>query len=82
MAIYATKVSPAEREWLEHYEKYTGVEPMFQNEIDSGAMTFHEVAQENIRWFEDWSGVVQRVISRNVPSDPDTEPTPPQENDR
>lgn len=82
MTIYATKISAAEREWLERYENATGFEPMFQDEIDSGETTFFQAAQENIKWFEDWADDAMKGITRGVPSNPDLLPTPPQENDR
>lgn len=76
MTIYATKISAAEREWLERYENTTGFEPMFQDEIDSGETTFFQAAQENIKWFEDWSSDAMLGITRKVPSDPDEHATP------
>lgn len=53
MAVYAKKVTKEQRNWLKHYEKVTGFEPMAQEDIDSGAQTFAEVARLNIRWYED-----------------------------
>jgi len=70
MAIHAKKISAAEREWLQRYEATTGFEPMFQDEIDDGSLSFFEAAKQNIQWFEDHCDDAQRVITRNIPGAP------------
>jgi hypothetical protein len=52
MTIYAKKVTKEQREWLTNYEQVTGFEPMAQEDIDSGARTFEQVAKANVDWYE------------------------------
>ncbi len=53
MTIFAKSVTPAQKAWLVMYEETTGFEPMHQEELDSGAMTFQEVRRSNIGWYDD-----------------------------
>ncbi|MFL1480959.1 hypothetical protein [Pseudomonas grimontii] len=69
MPIHSTKASPAQRAWLEQYEKQSGFEPMHQNDLDSGEMTFAQVAQTNIDWFESWAADTHLAIQKNNPAD-------------
>ncbi|HFH3494436.1 hypothetical protein [Pseudomonas aeruginosa] len=69
MAITSTTATPAQRAWLEQYERETTFEPMYQDELDSGEMTWAEVARRNIDWFEDWSSDAHLRIQRNNPAD-------------
>lgn len=67
MAIYAKKINGKQRAWLKKYEDETTFEPLYQEELDSGEMTFDEVAKENLKWFEDWAGDVFTRVSSGVP---------------
>ncbi|WMI99976.1 hypothetical protein RBU55_00030 [Pseudomonas chlororaphis subsp. aurantiaca] len=66
MAIYAKKISAEQGAWLKTYEDATGFEPLNQDELDSGEMTFVEVARQNIRWFEQFANDALLRIG-NVP---------------
>lgn len=79
MPIYATDVTPEQREWLERYERETGFEPMHQEELNGDPAKFYEIARLNIDWFEGWSSDALLRISRNTPGffealDADKEP--------
>lgn len=65
--IYAKKVNGKQRAWLINYEKDTTFQPMHQEELDSGEMTFAEVAKLNIDWFESWSSEVMGLITTDIP---------------
>ncbi len=67
MTIYARKINGKQKAWLKRYEGETTFEPLYQEEIDSGAMTFDEVARANLDWFENWSKDVFTRVSSNVP---------------
>lgn len=67
MTIYAKKITPAQKEWLEHYESLTGFEPIHQEELDSGDMTFNDVRQSNISWYELHTSDVYLRISKQLP---------------
>jgi len=69
MAIYAKKITDSQRAWLEQYESQTGVEPMHQDELDSGGMTWGDVVQANVDWFEAWSMDTLLRIQKNNPAD-------------
>jgi hypothetical protein len=69
MAIYSTKATPAQRAWLEQYESISGFEPQYQEELDSGEMTFEQVSRANIDWFESWSDETHLAIQKNNPAD-------------
>jgi len=45
----------------------------WQEDLDSGVKSFHQVARENIRWFEEWSKEAMGDMSTQVPW---TEETP------
>lgn len=66
MAITTTKATPAQRTWLERYEKETRFEPLHQEELDSGEMSFAEVVEANLDWFQDWSSDTFLVISKTL----------------
>lgn len=55
MAVYCTNVNEAERKWLENFEAESGFEPMHQDDLDAGEMSFGEVARANLQWFQTWS---------------------------
>lgn len=61
-------VNRRQRAWLSLYEEVTTFEPMHKDELFSGTMTFDEVAQANIDWFEQWSKDSLLEISSEVPS--------------
>lgn len=64
MTIYAKKITKAQKEWLEHYESQTGFEPMHQEALDSGEMTFNDVRKSNIGWYEMHTSDVYLRISK------------------
>lgn len=68
MAIFAKRISGAQRAWLEQYEKETGMEPMYQNELDDGDMQWEDVVQANVDWFEAWSMDTLLRIQKNDPA--------------
>ena len=55
MAIYAKRLNGKQRAWCKKYERETTFEPLFQEDLDSGKISFEEFAKKNIRWFEDWA---------------------------
>ena len=65
--IYAKKINRKQKAWLAKYERATSFEPMYQAELDSGELTFDEVAKKNIAWFEDWCSETLAFISTQVP---------------
>ena len=65
--IYAKNITKAQREWLRVYLSATTFEPMFQEELTAGTMTFAEVANENIDWFERWMHDAHSQVSGNIP---------------
>ncbi|AGN33462.1 hypothetical protein PflA506_p0031 (plasmid) [Pseudomonas fluorescens A506] len=69
MAINSTTATPAQRAWLEQYESETTFEAMHQAELDRGAMTWAQVAQANIDWFEGWAMDAHQRIQKNNPAD-------------
>lgn len=52
MSIYAKRLNPAQRRLLERYEGLTGFEPMHQEDLDAGKVTFPELWRANMHWFE------------------------------
>ncbi|MBZ3677443.1 hypothetical protein J1N39_23485 [Pseudomonas aeruginosa] len=68
MPITCTKATPEQRAWLEQYESQTGFEPLHQDELDSGEMTFALVAQANVDWFEAWAMDTHKAIQTNNPA--------------
>jgi hypothetical protein len=64
MAIYCKRINESERAWLQNFEAETSFEPMHQDELDSGEMTFLEVAKENLRWFQNWSRETLKNVAR------------------
>jgi hypothetical protein len=67
MPIFAKKINAAQRKWLQRYEEMTGFEPMHQDELDSGAMMFREVARRNVDWYEDHTSDMHLAIQRPIP---------------
>ena len=55
MAIYAKKLNDEQHAWCEKYERETTFEPLFQEDLDSGEISFEEFARKNISWFEGWA---------------------------
>ncbi|MDZ5605269.1 hypothetical protein SJI00_21070 [Pseudomonas sp. RP23018S] len=68
MAITSTTATAAQRAWLQQYENTTGFEPLHQEELDSGEMTFAAVARANIDWFEAWSNDAHLTIQKDNPA--------------
>lgn len=67
MAVRTRKVTRAQRQWLEKYERDTGFEPMRQDELDGTALKFYEIARDNVQWFERWASDTYLFISSNIP---------------
>ena len=63
MTIYAKKLNGKQRAALQRMEQVSGVEPLYQDEIDSGEMKFKEVWSLNIQWLED---MVSDVSNTNL----------------
>ena len=70
MTVYSKKATPEQRKWLSDYEAATGFEPMHQDELDSGAMTFEDVARANVQWFEGFYGDAMAGIPP-IPEEPE-----------
>ena len=62
--IYAKKINSAQRTALQKYEQITGFEPIHQDELDDGTMTFCEVWRANQRWFESLAAEVQNISTK------------------
>ena len=61
MPIYAKKINGAQRRMLKTYASICGFEPMHQDELDSGEMTFNEVWRSNVDWLENVVADVQNI---------------------
>lgn len=46
--IYAKRLNPRQRRLLQRYEDMTGIEPMHQDDLDNGKMTFRDVWRVNV----------------------------------
>lgn len=68
MAVTSTKATAAQRAWLQQYEDQTGMEPMHQDELDSGEMSWNDLVQANVDWFEAWAMDCMRRIQKNNPA--------------
>ncbi len=53
--IYAKNITAEQRKWLQNYMNVTTFEPLFQDELSDGTMTFEQVRKKNLGWFEMWS---------------------------
>ena len=67
MAIYARNITKQQLDWLKLYESTTTFEPLHQDELTNGEMTFADVAKANLNWFEEWMHDAFNVVSTNVP---------------
>ena len=65
-AMKCSALTAAEQKWIGDYESETGFEAMHLDEIISGTMTFKEMADINVLWFEDWMNDAYLRVS-NVP---------------
>lgn len=61
MSVHAKKISPEWRKAFAEFERHTGYEIMYQDEIDAGTMTPKEAWQNNLRWLEDHLTETQRI---------------------
>ncbi len=68
MAVTSTKATDAQRAWLKQYEDLSGFEPLHQEELDSGEMSFAALVRANVDWFESWSMDTMRGIQKNNPA--------------
>ncbi|WP_095158326.1 hypothetical protein [Pseudomonas sp. Irchel 3E13] len=71
MPVYSTTATLEQRAWLQQYENTCGFEPMHQEELDSGEMTFAQVYRANVDWFEAWAADAHLAIQKNTPTDMD-----------
>lgn len=53
MSVYAKKLNGKQRAVLLKYERICGFEPMWQEDLDAGNITFRELWHKNVRWLED-----------------------------
>lgn len=60
MPVYAKRINQAQRRMLNEYEAISGFEPLCQEDLDSGEMTFLEVWNANIEFLE---GVLAEVVN-------------------
>lgn len=67
MAIYCKNITAEQKTWLEKYERETGFEPLYQEDIDSGEKTFLEAALINVHWYEEHTSDVHLRIQRGIP---------------
>ena len=61
MPIYAKRLNGKQRAALNQYERLTGVEPMGQEDLDSGAISFADLWRMNVKWIEDVAAGVQNI---------------------
>ena len=61
MAIYAKGLTARQLEMMKQYEALSGFEPMYQDDFNTGEMTFKEMFEGNVRWFEDVNTEVSRI---------------------
>ena len=66
--IRAKRVNGKQRAWLLLYEKETGFEPLYQEDIDSGELTFAEAASLNCQWYRDYYEEIRARITADIPS--------------
>ncbi len=67
--IYAKRLNGKQRAWMKLYEEETGIEPLYQEDIDSGEKTFVEAARLNCQWYEDHTSDVMLRITDNIPGE-------------
>jgi len=63
MAIYAKKLNGKQRKMLIKYESLSGFEPMLQDDLDAGEITFSELWSTNVNWLE---AVLYDVLNINT----------------
>jgi len=61
MSIYAKKLSKKWRKCFEEFKDRSGLDPMYQNDIDSGQMTPREAWDMNLSWLRDWTEEICRI---------------------
>ena len=67
--IYAKRLNGKQRAWMKRYEDETGIEPLYQEQLDSKEMAFLEVAWENCRWYEEHSSDALLRITDHIPGE-------------
>jgi len=68
--IFAKNITREQRAWLQKYMDATTFEPMYQEALTAGTMTFREVAQANLDWFETWMHDAFHAAEKDVPDEP------------
>lgn len=51
--VYAKRLNPAQRQLLIDLDAITGLEPLYQEDLDAGTMTFGELWEANLRHIHD-----------------------------
>jgi hypothetical protein len=49
------KLTKTQKAWIKSYKDLTTFEAMHIDEVKAGEMTFEELVDSNVKWFEDWS---------------------------
>ena len=68
MAVYAKNISDEWKEAFQAFESISGFEVLFQDDINSGALTPQQAWDANMQWFE---GVMADVQNIHTPFDED-----------
>ena len=66
MTIYAKRLNGPQRRMLNRYESVCGFEPLHQEDLDAGRMTFRDLWHENVRWLEDVVATVSNIHERGA----------------
>tara|TARA_R110000851_G_C12762506_1_gene533233 strand:+ start:377 stop:583 length:207 start_codon:yes stop_codon:yes gene_type:complete len=61
MPVYAKRITGKWKKAFSQYEKVSGFEPQFQDEVDSGEITITECWNQNLKWLEDVYGDCQNI---------------------
>jgi hypothetical protein len=62
------RLSKAQREWCERYERETTFEPLMCDYL-AGNQSFVEAARFSLRWFEDWANDAFLRASEDIPGE-------------
>jgi hypothetical protein len=63
-AVYAKRLNGAQRRLLNQYVALCGFEPMGQDDLDAGALTFRELWNMNVGYLEDVLADVTNLNTR------------------
>jgi hypothetical protein len=59
--VYARRLNSAQRRMLNEYIALTGFEPLGQEDLDAGEITFKELWDKNVEWLRDLATDVQNI---------------------